>query len=123
LAGLIAGSWEENRMGADVSYLEFGSGDAGITRTFLAKLFSWDFHAMGTGPEGWFQTPSMKAGLHGGDPERGILVFFGVSDLEDAIAKVKELGGEAGEPTDEPGFGRFSMCRDPQGIRFGLHRR
>ena len=110
-------------MSSDVSFLEFGSGDAAITRAFLAKLFGWDFHVMGNGPEGWFQTPTMKAGLHGGDPEPGIFVFFGVYDLEDAIAKVRELGGEAGEPTDEPGFGRFSMCRDPQGIRFGLHRR
>jgi hypothetical protein len=57
----------------------------------------------------------------GNDPDPGICVFFGVPDLEKAIAKVKELGGEAGEPTDEPGFGRFSFCKDPQGIRFGLH--
>ena len=77
---------------------------------------------MGTGPEGWFQTPSIKAGLHGNDPTAGILVFFSVPNLEEAMEKVKELGGEADEPTEEPGFGRFSTCRDPQGIRFGLHR-
>lgn len=59
---------------------------------------------MGTGPEGWFQTPSIKAGLHGNDPTPGIFVFFSVPDLEEAIAKVRELGGEAGEPSEEPGF-------------------
>jgi uncharacterized protein len=47
--------------------------------------------------------------------------FVGVSDLEVGIAKVRELGGEAGEPADEPGFGRFSICRDSQGLHFGLH--
>ena len=77
---------------------------------------------MGTGPEGWFQTPFIKAGLHGNDPTAGILVFFSVPNLEEAMEKVKELGGEADEPTEEPGFGRFSTCRDQQGIRFGLHR-
>ena len=108
-------------MGSVVSFIEFGAGDAGKAQAFLVQLFGWDFHLMGTGPEGWFQTPSIKAGLHGSDPTPGILVFFNVSVLEEAIAKVRKLGGEAGEPTEEPGFGRFSICRDPQGIRFGLH--
>jgi uncharacterized protein len=108
-------------MGSEVSFIEIGAGDAGKARAFLGQLFGWDFHVMGTGPEGWFQTPSIKAGVHGNDPEPGILVFFGVTDVDAAIAKVRELGGEAGDATDEPGFGRFSMCRDPQGIRFGLH--
>ena len=57
---------------------------------------------MGTGPEGWFQTPSIKAGFHGNDPTPGIFVFFSVPDLEEAIAKVRELGGEAAEPSEEP---------------------
>jgi predicted enzyme related to lactoylglutathione lyase len=109
-------------MGWEVSYIEIGAGDAGKTRSFLGQLFGWDFHPMGTGPEGWFETPSIKAGLHGNDPEPGILVFFSVPDLEITIAKVRELGGDASEPIEEPGFGRFSTCRDPQGIRFGLHR-
>src|ERR1700722_17746841 len=99
-----------------VSFIEFGAADAGKARAFLGQLFGWEFHPMGNGPEGWFQTPSIKAGVHGNDPDAGILVFFGVPDLEAAIARVKELGGDAGDPTEEPGFGRFSMCRDPQGI-------
>ena|ERR1700736_2670293 len=111
-------------MKSDLSYIEIGSGDAAKTRAFLAQLFGWDFHPMGAGPNGWFRTPSIKAGLHGNDPDPGILVFFSVPDLEEAIAKVRELGGEAGEPSpEEPGFGRFSICRDPQGIPFGLHRK
>jgi uncharacterized protein len=110
-------------VGSEISHIEIGAADAGKTRAFFGQLFGWDFHVMGAGPEGWFETPSMKAGLHGNDPDPGIFVFFSVPDLEQAIAKVRELGGEAGEPVEEPGFGRFSTCRDPQGIRFGLHRR
>lgn len=108
-------------MSSEVSHIEFGAGDAAKIRAFFGQLFGWDFHPMGEGSEGWFQTPLMKAGLHGNDPTPGIFVFFSVPDLEKAIAKVRELGGEAGEPTEEPGFGRFSFCRDPQGIHFGLH--
>jgi len=73
----------------------------------------------GNDGEGWFQIPSVKAGLQ----ERlRFFIFFNVPDLMTAVARVKELGGETDAPgPDEPGFGRFCTCRDPQGIRFGLH--
>lgn len=35
---------------------------------------------------------------------------------------MRELGGTASDPgANEAGFGRFSQCIDPQGVRFGLH--
>jgi predicted enzyme related to lactoylglutathione lyase len=54
---------------------------------------------------------------------RGFFVFFGLADLEEAIADVSRPGGAAEAPSEEPGFGRFCICRDPQGLRFGLSRR
>ena len=89
-------------MNPTISFIEFGATDATATRGFLGQLFGWDFHPIREGPEGWFQTPSFKAGVHGNDPSPGILVFFAVTDLEAAIAKVKDLGGEADKATDEP---------------------
>jgi hypothetical protein len=45
-------------------------------------------------------------------------VELGSSDT----GRSRPAGGEADPPaSEEPGFGRFSSCRDPQGIRFGLH--
>lgn len=109
-------------MASEVSYLEIGAKDAAISRVFFEQLFEWSFHPMGSDGQGWFQTPSIKAGLHGNDPEPQFFIFFDVPDLTAAVARVKELGGETDEPgSDEPGFGKFCACRDPQGIRFGLH--
>jgi predicted enzyme related to lactoylglutathione lyase len=99
-----------------VSFIEIGSADVAATRGFFSAVFDWDYQ-----DEGWFQTPAIKAGSHGEDPAPQIYVFFNVADLEAAIARVRAAGGEAGEPTDESGFGRFSRCRDPGGISFGLH--
>ena len=110
-------------IGAEISYIEIGVSDASKSRAFLEQMFGWKFHPLGQGAEGWFQTPSLKAGIHGGDPNWGFLVYFGVPDLEVAIADVNRLGGAAEAPIDEPGFGRFCICRDPQGLRFGLHQR
>jgi predicted enzyme related to lactoylglutathione lyase len=109
--------------GAEVSYIEIGVSDTSRSKAFLEEMFGWKFHPFGEGLEGWFQTPSIKAGIHGGDPSWGFFVYFGVPDLERAIADVNRLGGASDAPTDDPGFGRFCICRDPQGLRFGLHQR
>ena len=107
--------------GSEISYIEIGVADASKSRTFLQAMFGWEFNAHGQGANGWFQTPTVKAGLHGDDPSQGFSVFFAVPDIEAAIGKVKDLGGTAEPPSDEPGFGKFCMCRDPQGLAFGLH--
>ncbi|MEM8808084.1 MAG: VOC family protein [Cyanobacteria bacterium P01_G01_bin.38] len=109
-------------MTGEVSHIEMGSQVAEASGQFFEQLFGWQFTPMGNNGEGWFQTPSIKVGLHGNDPEPQCFVFFSVPDLKAAIARVKEFGGEADNPgPDEPGFGQFCTCRDPQGIRFGLH--
>ena len=101
------------------SYLELGAPDEGRARTFFADLFGWTFTPMENG--GWFDSGAIKTGLHGGDDRPAIVVYFAVPDIEAAIAKVRDLGGTADDPTpDEQGFGRFATCTDPQGVRFGL---
>jgi uncharacterized protein len=109
-------------MQGNVSHLEIGSKSASASRDFFEAVFGWRFNPMGEDGSGWFQAPSIRVGLHGDDPQPQIFVCFDAPELSAAIAKVKAAGGEASEPRPpEPGFGRFSFCTDPQGIRFGLH--
>lgn len=109
-------------MKGDLSYVEIGAVTGSQTSKFFADLFGWSFHRMGDGDEGWFETPSCKAGLHAGDPKPGVSVYFSVPDIEQAAALVRELGGQADAiGPEEPGFGRFCTCRDPEGVQFGLH--
>ena len=88
----------------------------GDARDFFGAVFGWPCHE---GP--WFQTPDLKAGLHGQDPAPQIYVYFNVANLEASAARIRAAGGETEDPTDEPGFGRFINCRAPGGIQFGLH--
>ncbi len=104
-----------------VSFVEIGSADASQTGAFFQQLFEWQFHPLGAQSEGWYQTSSIRIGMHGNDPLPGFLVFFGVPDLDAAIARVVSLGGKAEAPAEEPGFGRFCFCTDPSGLKFGLH--
>ena len=109
-------------MPGNVSFLEIGTKDAAASRAFFQAVFDWPFNPTSDPGPGWFQTPSIRAGLHGNDPEPRIYVFFDVKNLADAILRVKAAGGEASQPgPEEPGFGRFSFCKDPQGVQFGLH--
>lgn len=101
------------------SYLEIGAINNDDARAFFQALFGWSYTPMDDG--GWFDTGEIKTGLHREDDRPSIVVYFDVPEIEAAVAKVRQLGGTAEDPTPEvPGFGRFSTCADPQGIRFGL---
>jgi predicted enzyme related to lactoylglutathione lyase len=59
---------------------------------------------------------------HPNDLQRGatdVKIYFTIDDLAALIAKVRELGGTAGEPY-VTGPGRASDCTDDQGTRFSL---
>jgi uncharacterized protein len=108
-------------MHATPTYLEIGSDDPTATSAFFAAVFGWTYTPMGA-QGGFFQTPTLKAGLHGDDPAPQISVYFSVPDLAQAVATVRAAGGVADDPgPEEPGFGRFSTCQAPGGVRFGLH--
>jgi uncharacterized protein len=99
-----------------VSFLEIGSEDAVAIRNFFGAVFGWPSY-----DEAWMQSPTIKVGTHGDDPKPQIYVYFNVADLAEAAARVRAAGGQADEPTDEPGFGRFVNCVGPGGVAFGLH--
>ncbi|MGB3675378.1 MAG: VOC family protein [Candidatus Nanopelagicales bacterium] len=111
-------------MAGSVSFFELGAPDAQKAREFYGELFDWVFHEIGDTGQTWIEIPVglLRAGVHGGDPDTGIEVYFGVPDIDIAVNRVRELGGEAPDAgKEEPGFGRFSRCKDNQGVRFGLH--
>jgi uncharacterized protein len=68
---------------------------------------------IGPGPEGpvW---PS-------GGPQPHWIPYLAVPDVDAALRRAQELGGEVLVPaTDIPGFGRVAVLRDPQGAGFGV---
>ena len=50
--------------------------------------------------------------IYGADgAARGTRTYFDVDDVNAGAARVKELGGEAGEATPVPSMGWFSICK------------
>lgn len=105
------------------SYFEIGVPDGARARAFYERVFpGWTFHPLGDREQAWIETPGLRGGFHDQDAEARIELFFAVDDIEAAVGAVRDAGGKADDPSPvEEGFGRFAVCRDDQGVRFGLH--
>jgi predicted enzyme related to lactoylglutathione lyase len=111
----------------ELSWFELGVGDTDRARAFYGGVFGWTFEPVADSTGSTISTPNVPGGLHGGDQGASPLVFFGVADIDGAVARVRALGGEADELDADAGdvkqrtFGRFALCRDDQGSGFGIH--
>ncbi len=102
------------------TYLELGVGDAAAARRFYGELLGWQ--PSGTSGNGSLDTSTLAVGMHGDDPAPGFLVFLGVEDLDASLLVLDRLGGTSdGTVHEATGFGRYAICVDDQGVRFGLH--
>ena len=114
-------------MTGELGFFEIGVGDVERGRAFYEGLFGWKFEPGPSGKGFVISTPNVAGGLHGGDAGAAPYVFFQVDDVDAAVERVRELGGDVEDLDVEGGedsiakFGRFKLCRDDQGSPFGLH--
>jgi predicted enzyme related to lactoylglutathione lyase len=112
-------------MAGEVSFFEVGVADPEKAREFYGELLGWSFEPGPSGEGSVIKAPGIPGGLHGGDKGASVYVFFNVDNMDAAIEKVRELGGDAEsldqDESSEKSFGRFFFCRDDQGSKFGLH--
>ena len=106
-------------MSGDLVYFTMRTADTARAQAFYGEVLGWEFGA-GNVPGGSQITNSsppggMFEGGEAGAPE----VYFGVDDIHAAVARVRELGGEAEDPQEIPS-GYMSHCRDDQGAPFNL---
>jgi predicted enzyme related to lactoylglutathione lyase len=114
-------------MKGELAFFELGVKDAELGRAFYGSLFGWTFEP-GPSEGGYMITaPNMRGGMHGGDAGAVPYVFFAVDDMDAALQRVRDLGGDVedvdveGDAASVARFGRFRLCRDNQGSPFGLH--
>jgi uncharacterized protein len=108
-----------NRLG-DLGYFTVPIGDPGDARSFYAAVLGWEYehddidaayhHVVNCAPPG---------GLYSEDDGKRPRSYFRVADLDIALQKVRELGGEAGARVDSA-TGASAACRDDQGIELSL---
>ena len=100
--------------------MEFPADDPPRARRFWGGLLNvaLEDRAEGEG-EGWQTHGGGSAlGLHArgsGPGDRVSLPYFAVSEMEEALERVRDLGGEVIHSGE-----RWSVCRDTEGNPFGL---
>jgi predicted enzyme related to lactoylglutathione lyase len=100
--------------------VEFPADDPARARAFWGGLLDVELEGRVEGEGECWQTHGggSALGLHPGGTgpgDRVLLPYFSVPDMDAALQRVRELGGEVihlGE--------RWSVCRDTEGSHFGL---
>lgn len=102
----------------DVSYVTITTPDEEGAKEFYGSVLGWSF-AKGPSPRGWaVEDVTPMTGI-GGAQDTDVILCYYVADLDTAVARVRELGGEAESPEVKP-YGRLASCVDNQGQRFYL---
>jgi predicted enzyme related to lactoylglutathione lyase len=109
-------------MAGEPGHFELGVPDAGRAKRFYGALLGWSFETT-HGENAWIETGGVRGGLHDGDDASSIVLYLTVPDIETAVRRVRELGGEADEAGPLGESGRYTSCRDDQGVVFGLYQR
>ena len=111
-------------MAGQMVHLEIPAGDTAKAREFWGGLFGWQWQAYEGSPSEYHMTrfsDTTGGAIYEADgSKRGARVYFDVDDINDGAARVKELGGEAGEAMPVPSMGWFAICKDSEGNEFGL---
>jgi predicted enzyme related to lactoylglutathione lyase len=110
-------------MTGEFVHIEIPADDTEGAREFWNGLLGWEFQSF-PGP---FEYHMAQIGERQGaaitnmeSGKRGTRSYFLVDDINAGAARVKELGGEAGDPGPVPSMGWFVTCKDPHGNEFGL---
>jgi uncharacterized glyoxalase superfamily protein PhnB len=100
-------------------YFTFDVVDGARAEAFFGRLFDWEIMA-GSQPGGYhIANPTPPGGIAGGAGQAGVTLYFRVADIQAAVARVRELGGEADDPVLWTS-GWSAACRDDQGTPFTL---
>ena len=104
-------------------HYEISAADVDRAQGVWSGLFGWEF-GESMMPEGEYrmartgEQSGAALSSHGepGNPA----VYFDVDDMDAAIARVRELGGQADDKQPVPTMGWFTACRDTEGNAFSL---
>jgi len=103
-----------------VSLIEFPADDPERARRFWSELLGVELQARDASDgEGWQTRPmDPRLGVHArgrGPGDSFALPYFVVSDLVEALQRVRMLGGSVVHPGE-----RWAICKDSEGSPFGL---
>lgn len=111
----------------EMGHFEIPADDADRARKFYSELFGWQFQDETEGFEGYHMFRSGPGQVGGAIGQRGVMSgqnarqYVSVDSIDDAVAKVADLGGEVVDPKVQVGdMGWSAVVRDSEGGEIGL---
>jgi uncharacterized protein len=109
-------------MAGEVVHYEIAATDVDRAKGFWEGVFGWSFGDSAM-PDFDYRMSRVGEGsgaaLMPGEPGHPN-VYLDVADIDGAIGRVRELGGEADDKQPVPTHGWFSPCKDSEGNVFHL---
>ncbi len=109
-------------MGKKVVHVEFPAQDVDRAQKFWEGVGGWSIQDAGMPGVDYrmFQEGDQGGAVFPGDGAKGPVVYYGSDDIDADLAKVRELGGEAGEKHPIPAVGWHAGCKDTEGNSFSF---
>lgn len=114
-------------MASRVVHFEIPSDNPEAASSFYGAAFGWKIHKWDGPVDYWLvDTGEGEPGIDGGIMQRNgpfdrVINTIGVTDLDAAIARVRDLGGTTvGEKMNIEGVGDMQYAKDPDGNVFGM---
>jgi RNA polymerase sigma factor (sigma-70 family) len=103
----------------DIGYASLRVPELGRAATFYAAVLGWRYRPA-SGLQGrQVEGLSLHHGLWGGVERPTLFLCFAVEDVGEALQRVRDAGGTAGGPHEEP-CGVVAECADDQGTSFAV---
>ena len=108
-------------MSGKLVHFELPAKDSARAKEFYGSLFGWQFQSFGEMDYHMTQVDDQQGGAISGTQQgENATIYFDVDDLDSALARVRELGGQTEEKMPVPGMGWFASCKDTEGTNFSL---
>src|SRR6476646_3132939 len=109
-------------MPGQIVHLELPADDTQAAQEFWGSLCGWQFQAY-PGPSEYHMTQigdKQGAAITNMEPgKKGTRPYFEVDDINEGAARVRERGGDAGDPMPVPNSCWFAVCKGPHGNGVG----
>jgi len=111
-------------MAGEVVHIEFIGEDADRSQRFWEGLFGWKFGDSGMPGMDYRMARTGEqsgAAIYAADERSGHPnIYFACDDIDASCARVRELGGTAGDKMPVPTHGWLAPCTDSEGTSFHL---
>lgn len=119
-AGAIARPELNGAGPGELSYMTYEVTDSAAFRDFYGRVLSWTFEP-GRIDDGWgVQECHPMSGVAGSSAQTVAVPMWTVTDIDAAVARVREAGGTVIEEPSRQPYGMMAHCTDDQGARFYL---